>query len=448
MSDISKIDSLIEQLIEEVGVPKYAYNCKDFDPEKSTVFYSGPFWDKAEPTAAVKAFLTGRWLVSGEKVAMFQNAFQKKFKVKHAHMVNSGSSANLVLISAIKKHLKWEDGDEVIVSPVGFPTTIAPLVQNNLKPVFIDIEMDSLNFNIDLIEARITKRTKAIFVSPVLGNPPDMDRLHDICYVNNILMIGDNCDSLGTKWNGKDLTEFYYAWTTSFYPAHHISTGEGGMICANDDELINTARSISWWGRDCRCVGSANLLPCGTCGNRFDKWLDGYDGIIDHKYLFTNMGYNLKPLDMQGAIGIEQLKKIDEIDIKRRANFERIKNIIESNVNGVRVARKVNNNSDPSWFGVPLITDTPELKEKFQAFCESNRIQTRNYFAGNILLHPGYKHLGDASHFPNANKALSNVFFVGCPPHYGEDIFVYYEKVMKSWVNDTGNHKVVATGGY
>ena len=169
------IDNMISELVAAVGTPKYAYNCKDFDPEKSTVFYSGPYWDNKEVEAAVKSFLTGRWLVSGEKVALFQVAFQRKFGVKHAHMVNSGSSANLVLVTAIKKHLGWQDGDEVIVSPVGFPTTIAPLVQNNLKPVFLDIEMNTLNFDLTKIEEKITERTRAIFVSPVLGNPPDMD---------------------------------------------------------------------------------------------------------------------------------------------------------------------------------------------------------------------------------------------------------------------------------
>jgi CDP-6-deoxy-D-xylo-4-hexulose-3-dehydrase len=336
------------------------------------------------------------------------------------------------MVAALKKHLNLEDGVEVLVSPVGFPTTIAPLVQNNLKPVFVDIEMDTLNFDLDKLEEKITERTAAIFVSPVLGNPPDMDRIKEICDKHDLLLIGDNCDSLGTRWDGKLLTDYYYAWTTSFYPAHHISTGEGGMVCSDDEQLINTARSISWWGRDCRCVGAANLLACGTCGNRFDKWLEGYNGIIDHKYLFSNMGYNLKPLDLQGAIGIEQLKKIDDIDVKRRANFSRIKNLFEKYVPGVRVASALDK-ADPSWFGVPLITDTPELKEKLQAYCEANRIQTRNYFAGNILLHPGYKHLDDASKYSNANKALSNVFFVGCPPHYGEEVFAYYESVISKW---------------
>jgi CDP-6-deoxy-D-xylo-4-hexulose-3-dehydrase len=430
---MSDVKQMIEELVAAVGTPKYAYNCKEFTPGKDTVFYSGPYWDEKEVIAGVTAFLTGKWLVSGEQVAKFQWAFGHKFNVKHCHMVNSGSSANLTMVAALKKHLGWKDGDQVIVSPVGFPTTIAPLVQNGLVPVFVDIEMKTLNFDLDHVEKWITDKTVAIFVSPVLGNPPDMDRIKAMCEKHGIRLIGDNCDSLGTKWDGKLLTDYYYAWTTSFYPAHHISTGEGGMVCSNDEQLINTARSISWWGRDCRCVGAANLLACGTCGNRFDKWLEGYNGIIDHKYLFTNMGYNLKPLDMQGAIGIEQLKKIDEIDVKRRVNFARIKHLFEKYIPGVRVAENLLL-ADPSWFGVPLITDTPELKEKLQAFCEENKIQTRNYFAGNILLHPGYKHLDDASKYPNANKALSNVFFVGCPPHYGEEVFAYYESVMQKWV--------------
>jgi CDP-6-deoxy-D-xylo-4-hexulose-3-dehydrase len=429
-----EIDALIDQLVKKVGIPEYAYNCKEFDSEKDTVFYSGPYWDENEVKAGVKAFLTGKWLVSGENVAKFQLVFGKKFNVKHCHMVNSGSSANLTMITALKKCFGWKDGDDIIVSPVGFPTTIAPIAQNNLQPRFIDIEMNTLNFDVTQIDKWITSRTKAIFVSPVLGNPPDMDVLKDICDRRGILLIGDNCDSLGTKWDGKLITDYYYSWTTSFYPAHHITTGEGGMVCSNDEQLINVARSVSWWGRDCRCVGAANLLACGTCGNRFDKRLEGYSGIIDHKYLFTNMGYNLKPLDLQGAIGLEQLKKIDDIASLRRHNFKVISDLIYFYIDAVRIATRLEK-ADPSWFGVPIITETIKLKERLQAFFEANRIQTRNYFAGNILLHPGYKHLDDASMFKNANLALSNVFFVGCPPHYGDAVFEYYQNVLRKWEN-------------
>lgn len=427
-----QIDSLIDQLVEANGMPKYAYNSRKFNPEKDTVYYSGPYWDDKEVKSAIKAFLTGRWLVSGENVGKFQRFFGRMFGVEHTHMVNSGSSANLVMVAALKKHFGWDEKSEIIVSPVGFPTTIAPIIQNGMKPVFIDIEMNTLNFDLDELVKKINPNTKAIFVSPVLGNPPDMDKLANICKEYNLVMIGDNCDSLGTKWNGKYITDYYFAWSCSFYPAHHITTGEGGMVCSNTEAVIDIARSFSWWGRDCRCVGSANLLACGTCGNRFDKWLPGYNGIIDHKYLFVNMGYNLKPLDLQGAIGLEQLEKFEEIDVKRRNSKDRITELLARYVPQVRVAAAFPQ-SDPSWFGVPIITDTDETKDKLQKHFEDNRIQTRNYFAGNILMHPGYSYLDDYRNYPNANKALSNVFFVGAAPHYNDEIFAYFEKVLSTW---------------
>ena len=209
---------------------------------------------------ALNTFIKGDWITSGERVQDFQDAFSEKFNVKYSHMVNSGSSANLVMITALKKYYGWNDGDEIIVSPVGFPTTIAPIVQNNLKPVFVDIELDTLNFDTTKIAEKITDKTRAIFVSPVLGNPPDMDFISGLCGSYKIMLIGDNCDSLGTRVNGKLITEYYNTWTCSFYPAHHISTGEGGMVCSDDEEFIKEARSISWWGRDCYCVGVNNKL--------------------------------------------------------------------------------------------------------------------------------------------------------------------------------------------
>jgi CDP-6-deoxy-D-xylo-4-hexulose-3-dehydrase len=304
-------------------VAPYIYNAKSFEPGKTPIYYSGPYWDNKETEAAIDTFLNGKWITTGEKVFKFERQFSKRFNVKHSHMVNSGSSANLVLIAGLKRRFKWDDDDEILVSPVGFATTISVLYQHRLKPVFIDIEWDTLNFDLDALEAKITPRTKAIFVSPVLGNPPNMDRLLEIATKHNIQLVGDNCDSLGSKWGDEYLSEYYVAFSNSFYPAHHISTGEGGMICTNDDELKKLFVSISWWGRDCYCIGSANLLSCGTCGNRFDKWLDNYDGIIDHKYVFSEMGYNLKPLDLQGAIGLEQLLKLDEIEANRRTSHDR-----------------------------------------------------------------------------------------------------------------------------
>lgn len=413
-------------------VSPYMYNSKDFVPNKTPVYYSGMYWDKREIECAIDSFLNGKWITAGENVHKFEHAFSKKFAVKHSHMVNSGSSANLVMMTALKKRFNWKDDDEIIVSPVGFATTISVIYQNRLKPVFVDIEWDTLNFDLSQIEDKITERTRGIFVSPVLGNPPDMDKLLDICNKYDLKLIGDNCDSLGSKWNGEYLTNNYVAFSNSFYPAHHISTGEGGMICTNDDELKKLFVSISWWGRDCYCVGSANLLPCGTCGNRFDKWLDTYEGVIDHKYVFSSMGYNLKPLDFQGAIGLEQLKKMEEIEENRRKSKDTITNIFLENIFYVR-SPKTLPKADPCWFGTPFICDKDGLKHKLVAHLEENKIQTRNYFAGNILMHPGYSHLGDYRDFPQANKVLDKVFFIGAAPHYTEEVFNYIESVIKKF---------------
>lgn len=424
------MDTLLKQVSEQYN-PSYISQYNDFVPKKDKVLYSGPYWDSKELYAMLDAVLKGSWIVSGDLVEKFQTEFSTKFLVKYSHMVNSGSSANLTMVTALKKRFQWEDGDEVIVSPVGFPTTIAPLVQNNLKPVFVDIEFNTLNFDVSRIESVITSKTKAIFVSPVLGNPPDLDEIQRICNKHGILLIGDNCDSLGSRYNGKYIHEYYYSWTCSFYPAHHISTGEGGMVCSNDKALIDLARSISWWGRDCYCVGANNTLPCGTCGKRFDYWLEGYDGIIDHKYIYGNIGYNLKPLDLQGAVGSVQLEKFDEISTKRKHNKAAIEKSLYSHIDLNRVQSLPA--AEPCWFGVPILCKEQGQKEMLVDHFESNKIQTRSYFGGNILFHPAYKKLGNYKDFPNANKTLDLVFFLGCPPSYNEKVLAYIDEVVKLW---------------
>jgi CDP-6-deoxy-D-xylo-4-hexulose-3-dehydrase len=421
--DSARVKELITELSQHT--PRYVHGKKTFIPGTTQVLYSGPYWDHREMEMALKAIMTGAWLTAGEYVTRFQNVFARHFGVRNAHMVNSGSSANLVMIAALKKHNGWKDGDEIVVSPVGFPTTIAPLVQNGLVPRFVDIELDTLNFDLNEVESALNGKTRGIFVSPVLGNPPDMDRL-----IKMSPLVGDNCDSLGSKWDGEFLNRYYEAWSASFYPAHHITTGEGGMVCSNSAEFIKTARSISWWGRDCYCVGQANLLACGSCGKRFSNWL-GDDSIIDHKYLFSNMGYNLKPLDLQGAIGLAQMEKITDIEARRRSNFTAITEMV-SRLSGVRVAGK-HAKADPCWFGVPIMCDSEAIKNSLVSHLESNLIQTRPYFAGNILAHPGYSHLADAKDFPNANQVLNRVFFLGCPPQYTEDILQYISEVLSKW---------------
>ena len=415
----------------------YLANSGEFIPGESPVYYSGPYWDQKEIDSIMTAFLHGKWLASGEAVNKFEREFSKKFNKKQSLMVNSGSSANLVMFSALKKRFGWQDGDEIIVSCVGFPTTIAPIVQCGLKPVFVDIDFGDLNWDVSEIEEKITTRTRGVISSPVLGNPYDFDQILDICDRNKIYLIADNCDSLGSKWRGEYLTDHAIAASCSFYPAHHICTGEGGMVSSDDEELISIARSIAWWGRDCYCVGAQNLLSDGTCGKRFSKWIEKYDGIIDHKYVYTHMGYNLKPMDFQGAIGSVQLDKFDEIHEKRRENKVAIQKWFDSigmlPGGGVSSINELSH-AEASWFGVPIICDSKETKNKLTKHLESNKIQTRNYFAGNILMHPGYSHLDYYKNYPNACKVLDLVFFVGCSPTITEPMIDYIGDVVTSFV--------------
>lgn len=358
-------------------------------------------------------------------------------------MVNSGSSANLVMFAALKKYFGWADDAEVIVSVVGFPTTVAPILQNNMVPKFVDIEWKTLNWSIDAIEAAITEKTVAIINSPVLGNPCDIDQLKKLCDDRGIKMIADGCDSLGTKWNGEWLSNYFVATSCSFYPAHHITTMEGGMVSSSLPGFNKLARSFAWWGRDCYCVGECNLLRNGTCGNRFDKWLDGYDAVVDHKYVFSTIGYNLKPLDLQGAVGLVQLEKFDEVHSRRRANYNFIADLFKHYSPSIEVPEE-NAKAEVSWFGVPLVFDSKELKHELQQYLEDNGIQTRNYFAGNLLLHPGYKHLGDAKQFENAYQVLDKVFFLGCHPGLTEEHLNYIKETIIGFMNT----KKVSADGY
>ena len=407
-------------------------NKKEFDKEKDSVYYSGPYWDDQEVEALLYSVLKGKWLSSGEAVNKFEREFSKKFNKEYSVMVNSGSSANLVMIAALKKYFGWADGDEIIVSCVGFPTTIAPIVQNGLVPVFVDISWDDLNWDLSEIEKKITPKTKAVFSSPVLGNPYDIEKLNAICEKYFLELIADNCDSLGSKWKGKYLTDYAVASSCSFYPAHHITTIEGGMVSSNVKEIVDLARSFAWWGRACYCVGQQNLLSNGVCGKRFDRWLSGYDETVDHKYVFSNMGYNLKPTDFQGAIGSVQLKKFDEIHQIRRANKERLDEIFQR-IPGIRTLTELPD-AETSWFGTPFVCNSITLKRDLVKFLERNKIQTRNYFAGNVLMHPAYKHLDDYIHYPNANQVLDFVFFIGSSPTINDDMILYIEEVVDKFI--------------
>ena len=373
MSVNGKVTNFISQLQRE-GENLFPYLANKDWKKGDQIFYSGPYWDEKEVAAAITTLLEGKWLPAGEEVNKFERAFSKMFEFKHSVMVNSGSSANLVMIAALKKYFDWQDGDEIIVCACGFPTTINPIIQNGLKPVFVDIDYSDLNWNLEQIREKITTKTKAVFSSPVLGNPYDFDKFLDIVNRYNLHYIADNCDSLGSRWRGDLLTKHAVAASCSFYPAHHISTIEGGMVSSNIEEIVQIARSFAWWGRGCYCVGSQNKLPNGVCGNRFDRWLEGYDKDVDHKYVFGVQGYNLKPADLQGSIGLVQLEKQSEIHNIRRLNKTRLHEIF-SKIPGARVIEE-KEHAETSWFGVPIVYE--DGKPNLVKYLEQHGIQTRN----------------------------------------------------------------------
>lgn len=429
--DISKF---VEEISKKYGfVPKFAHNLVAKDKKK--VYYSGAYFDNNELVAAIETLLFGKWSSSGETCARFEREFGRHINNKFSFFCNSGSSANLLLIAACKEYFGWKDGDEVVVSAVGFPTTVSAIVHNGLKPVFVDIEWSTLNFDLCKIDEKITSRTRAVFLSPVLGNPPDMDEMLAITKKHNLKLLLDNCDSLGSKWRGKYLNEYAVVSSCSFYPAHEITTLEGGMVSSDIQEIVDIARSFATWGRDCYCVGAANLLCNGSCNKRFSNWLPEFpELIIDHKYVFNRIGWNLKPLDLQGAIGMEQLKKLEYICKTRQSNKDAIQASLKKYVAGVTFP---NTFLETDWvpFGVPVICKDKKQKETLVSFLEKNGVQTRNYFAGNLLVHNGYKHLDDYKKYPESNKVLDLVFFLGCAPTISTDNLAHIDGVLSTWVN-------------
>ena len=427
--------SLSEQIEHFIfNLEKNGYNLFPYIPNQDwkpgdQILYSGPYWDSQEVTAAICTLLQGKWLPAGENVNMFERRFSNFFDHKYSVMVNSGSSANLVMIAALKKYFDWQDGDEILVCACGFPTTINPIIQNGLKPVFVDIDMDDLNWNLDELESKITDRTVAAFSSPVLGNPYDFDKFLDIIDRHGLKYIADNCDSLGSKWRDEFLTKHAVASSCSFYPAHHICTIEGGMVSSNIEEVVQIARSYAWWGRGCYCVGAQNKLPNGVCGKRFDRWLEGYDQDVDHKYVFGVQGYNLKPADLQGSIGLIQLEKQTEIHCVRRMNKAALTQVFNQ-IAGCRVVEE-KSHAETSWFGVPIIYEGG--KHHLVKYLEKHGVQTRNYFAGNILMHPAYRGLDDPKNFPNASAVLDNVFFLGCSPVITMPMLDYIDDIIKEY---------------
>lgn len=354
------------------------------------------------------------WLTSGKYTEKFENALKDFTGIRHALFVNSGSSANLLAISALKIFYDLNDGDEVITSAVNFPTTVNPLIQNNLMPVFVDADYDTLNIDAKKIEEKITQKTKGIVLAHTLGNPFDLSEIEIICNKYNLFLMEDMCDALGSKFNNKLVGQFGDVATLSFYPAHHITTGEGGAVLTNKPKLKKIIESLRDWGRDCYCPPGVE----NTCKKRYDWQLGGLPSGYDHKYIYSNIGYNLKATDMQAAIGLSQIKKLNSFIEIRKNNFHYLYEAFKTfNQFDLVKSSKV---AEPSWFGFPVTLNENAnfSRSDILRYYEQHQIGTRLLFAGNILLQPAYlrKNFDNANNFPIANKIVENTFWLGVYP--------------------------------
>lgn len=388
------------------------------------VSYSGDNYDESEYVSAIETLMDG-WLVFGPKCRQFEQVFAEKLGKKFGIFVNSGSSANLLMMAAAKSDngLGLKTGSKIITPAVCFPTTINPVLQNGFEPVFVDVELPNMNLDLNQVEDRLNKDSsiKGICFAHVAGNPPDMDNLNRLSDKYGVYIFEDSCDALGSFYDGKKIGSFGIMSTCSFYPAHHMTTAEGGYVATDDPKLFRTLNSLRDWGRDCYCnIGKAGCVTDGTaCGNRFRNWLPRYPELTyDHRYVYREIGYNLKPIEIQGAFGLEQLKKLPQMEEARRKNYERLYTIF-SQYNEFEIAESLPK-ADTCWFCfLVTVKDNSRFKKQdLISHLESDKIQTRPYFAGNILYHPAYNTLAEKfsdihSTFPVAKLATSSSFFLG-----------------------------------
>jgi CDP-6-deoxy-D-xylo-4-hexulose-3-dehydrase len=414
----NELESLRKQILELTG--QYAekfLSPKSFVPGEDPVPVSGKVLTSEDFTALVDSSLDG-WLTAGRFTADFERQLAQFVGARSALFVNSGSSANLVALSGLTSKKLGEralkSGDEVLTVAMGFPTTVNPIIQNGLRPVVVDVDLDTLDANSTRLEEAISPKTKAIMMAHTLGNPFDLDTVQRLCKENNLWLIEDSCDALGSTYRGQRTGSFGDTATLSFYPAHHITTGEGGAVFVKSPLVKKQVESFRDWGRDCYCeTGKDN-----TCAKRFGWKLGDLPQGYDHKYTYSHIGYNLKATDMQAALGLTQLAKVELFIQKRRENYDYLKKYL-SNVEGLSIAQATPN-SEPSWFGCPITLDPahPTDREDLLRFLDSRKIGTRLLFAGNITKQPAYKDVdfrivGDLT---NTDIVMTRSFWVGVYP--------------------------------
>ncbi len=416
---------------------------KEFEPGKSFVNYGGRYFDDKELVNLVDSSLDF-WLTAGPWAHKFEVRFAQWLGVKHCALTNSGSSANLLAFYTLTSPQLGERaikrGDEVITVACGFPTTVTPIIQYGAIPVFLDITIPEYDIDVAQLESALSPKTKAVMIAHSLGNPFDLQAVKDFCDKYNLWLIEDNCDALGSEYtiNGekKKTGTIGDIGTSSFYPPHHMTMGEGGAVYTNNPLLDKLTRSFRDWGRDCWCVGGVD----NTCKYRFSKQFGELPVGYDHKYVYSHFGFNLKVTDMQAAIGCAQLEKLDDIVEARRRNFK----ILREGLEGTShiILPEPQKNSNPSWFGflISVKEDAPFSRNDLAQYLESKKIQTRNLFAGNLLRHPafdemrktgeGYRVIGDLK---GTDFVMNNTLWIGVYPGMTDEMLQHMINTIKEF---------------
>ncbi len=398
-----------------------AYEPRTFVPGEDAVPVSGREFDGRELVALVDASLDF-WLTTGRYAERFEREFARWFGVRECVLVNSGSSANLCAFMALTSpelgDRRLRPGDEVITAAAGFPTTVNPIVQAGCIPVFIDSELETYNADLAQFEAALSPKTKAVIIAHTLGNPYDPEAVRDFCRKHKLWMIEDTCDAVGATWNGQQVGTFGDLATVSFYPAHHLTMGEGGAVMMRSPRLRKIVESFRDWGRDCWCAPGKD----NTCGKRFDWQFGDLPHGYDHKYTYSHVGYNLKLTDMQAAVGVAQLEKVDDFIGRRRANAQRLRERL-AHVPWIALPAELDGGQS-SWFGFPIrvLPGAPATRNDVVQRLTERKIGTRLVFAGNLMRQPAYAEVayrvvGDLR---NADTIMNDVFWVGTFPGLGE----------------------------
>jgi CDP-6-deoxy-D-xylo-4-hexulose-3-dehydrase len=411
---------------------------KEFIPGKTRVNYAGRVFDERELMNAVESSLDF-WLTEGRFSEQFAEKIAEFLGVEHVLLTNSGSSANLLAFSALTSEKlgdkRLKPGDEVISVAAGFPATITPVIQYGLIPVFVDVDIPTYNIDVEMMRKAISPKTRCIFLAHTLGNPYNLDAVMKLAKEHDLWVIEDNCDAFGSEYKGRKTGTFAHLSTISFYPAHHITTGEGGAICTNDSRLAQLVRAFRDWGRDCYCAGGEN----NTCGKRFSQQFGNLPFGFDHKYVYSEIGYNLKMTDIQAAIGTAQIDKLPEFCEKRKANFHQWKQIF-SKYSEYFILPEASKDSDPAWFAfiITLKEDAPFKRDEITSYLNSRLIETRNLFGRNLAKQPTFmnKNYRIADHLQNTDYIMNNTFFLGTYPGLQKEMFQYADGVLHEFIKE------------